>query len=78
MVLSTRTKGCRLKYMTMETFFVIVSLLSKFLPPLMLHDGSIYIPQMGNEGRIGAFLNIWKDKDQGIHYLMRKTLNIFF
>ena len=29
------------------------------------------------EGRIRVFLSIWKAKDQGIRYLMRKAPNIF-
>ena len=51
----------------------------KVYPPLTLHNGSIYSPQMGKmEGRIEAFLGIWQAKDQIICYLMRKTTNIFW
>ena len=77
MVLSTRTKECRLKYMEMGKIFAIVSLLTKFIP-LQCFTMAQYIALKGEmEDRTRAFLSIWKDIDQGIHYLMRKTPNIF-
>ena len=49
----------------------------KVSPPLMLHNGSIYSPQMGNGGSNQSVEGIWKAKDQVIRYLMRKNPNIF-
>ena len=77
MVLSTRTKGCRLKYMVMGKTFVKVFLLSKFLL-LQYFTMDHYISlKWEMHGRIRSFPGIWNSNDQGIHYLMRKTPNIF-
>ena len=46
-------------------------------PPPMLHNGSIYSPQMGNGESIGVFPGIWKAKDQYL-LLDEKNSKYFF
>ena len=49
-MLASRTKGCRLKYIRMGHNSTIVYFLSKVLPLSMLHNSLIYFPSMGSEG----------------------------
>ena len=75
---SSRTKGCRLKHTRMGQNFVLISLLYKILLLQCFTIAQYIAPQQEMKGRIRAFPSIWKAKDQFIHFLMRKTPNIFY
>ena len=77
MVLSTRKNGCRLKNMAMRKKFSLVCLLSKFILLQCFTMDQYIAHKWEMEGRIRTFPSIWKGKDQVIHYLIRKTPNIF-
>ena len=78
LMVAPRTKGCRLKYIRMGHNSTIVSLISKIIPPLMLHSSSIYRPSIGSEGLKRSVSQHMEGEGTVLHYFVGENSNFSF